>query len=155
MKSYRGGFNGETPSILMAYESTHVDDEYLNFILITLKPQGDQTKQYADRLKDLVCVGEDVVGDQKRDQLIKDIQDNIKKVNLTTNTLEYLQSPILEYRFVTQVPLKPGAEEWIHNFNCNLSLPRQGIAGTYRNPNDLIEDIKAQMEVHLSNQTSS
>ena len=145
MKSYRGGFNGETPSILMAYESTHVDDEYLNFILITLKPQGDQTKQYADRLKDLVCVGEDVVGDQKRDQLIKDIHDNIKKVNLNTNTLEYLQSPILEYRFVTQVPLKPGAEEWIHNFNCNLSLPRQGIAGTYRNPNDLIEDIKAQM----------
>ena len=60
MKSYRGGFNDKTPSILMGYKSMLIDSEYLNFILITLKPQGAQTKQYADRLKDLVCVGEDV-----------------------------------------------------------------------------------------------
>ena len=133
----------------MGYESTLIDSEYLNFILITLKPQrtSTETKRYADALKDLVCVGENV--DENiprvavRDHLIDDIQSNIRAVNLSTNTLEYLNSPILEYRFVTQVPLKP-IEEWIHNYNCNLSLPKQND-GTYGTPNDLIEEIKTQM----------
>lgn len=148
MKSYRGGFNKKRPSILMAYETTRVNtDRTINFVLITLKRvQGGNTKnrRYADRLKDLVCVGEDVSGDVKRDELIKDIQDNIRKVDISNR--EYLVSQLLEYRFIKQVPFKDGIEEWIYNFNCKLSIPRQeNDSDFYTNPSDLIKYIIAQM----------